>query len=181
MSDDPKLRRDVQTNQRVIRSLKAKADEKRSLSDKMADRMTAIFGSMWFLIANVVLFAVWLVLNVRIIPGLEPFDPFPFGLLTTLVSLEAIILAIFVLIAQNRAAHVAELREEVDLQIDTIAEEELTKLLQMMKKLLEKHGIDEDDDPELDEMLEPTNIEKVEKVLEEQIVNPPPKHKNGDA
>jgi uncharacterized membrane protein len=160
---------DIIESKKAIRSLKARADEKRTLSERAADWTSATFGSMWFLIANVVWFAIWITLNTGLVPGVEPFDPFPYGLLTMIVSLEAIILAIFVMIAQNRAARIAELREEVDLQVDLITEEELTKVLEMMCKLFDKHGIDYSNDTDLKAMLVPTNIDKLETILEEQI------------
>lgn len=164
----------VQESRQIIHSLKMRADENRSLAEKMADVATRAFGSMTFLIANVLFFAAWLVINTGILPGVEPFDPFPFGLLTTIVSLEAIILAIFVLISQNRAEKVADLRQEVDLQVDRIAEQELTKLLHMVSMLLEKHGIDVSDDDDLQAMLGPTNVEELEQALTEQVVKKSP-------
>lgn len=162
------------TSRHIITSLKAKADAKRTLTEKLADWITSTFGSIGFLTLNVVWFALWIVLNVSLIPGVVPFDPFPFGLLTMIVSLEAIVLAIFVLIAQNRAERVDNLRQEVDLQVDMIAEEEVTKLLLMVSVLLEKQGVDISADSELQGMLSPTNIEKLERILEQQHVNQSP-------
>lgn len=171
---DPRLNAElaqhIDDRKRVIRSLRAKEDEKRSFSERVADRVSEIFGSMTFLVINVVFFAVWIVLNTNIIPGVEPFDPYPFGFLTMAVSLEAIILAILVLISQNRAEKIGELREEIDLQIDILTEEELTKLLHMVALLLEKQGIDNGHDEELKQMLEPTDIDALETELEEQIL-----------
>lgn len=164
------LAQDIDDRKRVIRSLRAKEDEKRSFSERIADKVSETFGSMTFLALNVVFFAVWIALNTNIIPGVEPFDPFPFGFLTMAVSLEAIILAILVLISQNRAEKIAELREEIDLQIDILTEEELTKLLHMVALLLEKHGIDNGHDEELKEMMEPTDLDALETALEEQII-----------
>lgn len=160
---------EIVSRRHIIRSLKAQADEKRTLSEKIADWITNTFGTMAFLIINVIWFTVWLGWNTNLIPGVQPFDPFPFGLLTTIVSLEAIILAIFVLISQNRAERVDDLRQEMDLQVDMIAEEELTKLLRMVSLLMEKNGIDLSQDKELQRMLAPTNVEKLEKILENQI------------
>jgi uncharacterized membrane protein len=160
----------VQASRGVVHSLRAKEDEKRTTAEKIADWMTEKFGSFTFFIINAVWFIVWLVINTGMIPGVEPFDPFPFGMLTMIVSLEAIFLAIFVLISQNRASKVAELREEVDLQVDIITEEELTKLLTMMKLLLEKNGIDISNDDALQSMLKPTDVETLENVLEQEVV-----------
>ncbi|MBI2638361.1 DUF1003 domain-containing protein [Candidatus Peregrinibacteria bacterium] len=159
------------TSRRIIKSLKAEADKKRTLREKIADAMTAVCGSMSFLAINAVWFAVWIIWNIGVIPQLKPFDPYPFGLLTMIVSLEAIILAIFVLISQNRGAQVDDLREEVDLQVDIITEQELTKLMTMVALLLEKNGVNISKDEELQEMLRPTNFEKIKKALEKQVID----------
>src|SRR5687768_7524516 len=87
------------TSRQLIHSLKAKADAKRSQPEKVADWMTAHFGSMGFLALNVGWFLIWLVVNAGLFPGIAAFDPFPFSLLTMIVSLEAIILSVFVMIS----------------------------------------------------------------------------------
>ena len=152
-----------------IKSVKGRADERRKRSERVADALTLGFGSMIFLILNVVWFIVWIVINVGLIPGIEPFDPFPFGFLTMVVSLEAIALAIIVLMSQNRASKIADLREEVDLEIDRIAEAELTKVLQLVVMLAEKQGIDLSHDDEVREMLQPSDHQKIEQALEQEV------------
>ena len=158
------------SKRKIIHSIKAKADAKRTLSEKVADWMTSRFGSMSFLLGNSLFFLVWILINTNQIDGVSAFDPFPFILLTTIVSLEAIILAIFVLISQNRTEKVDDLREEVHLQINLIAEKEITKIMKMMALLLEKHGIDLSEDPELKKLLKPTSEEEIEKRLEKEIL-----------
>ncbi len=153
----------------VAKSLKAKADAKRTWSEKFADQNTKFYGSVFFLLLNVFIFLVWIIVNIGIFPGIEPFDPYPFGLLTMMVSLEAIFLSIFVLISQNRAEKVDELRDEIDLQIDVRAEHELTKMLQLQFLLLKKSGIDVTKDRELKKMLKPEDTEQLEEELEKQI------------
>lgn len=153
----------------LTQSLKAQADQERSLAQRLADWLTGAFGSMIFLIGNIVWFAAWISINTGLIPGIEPFDPFPFSFLTMVVSLEAIVLSIVVLISQNQAAKIADLREETDLQLDAITEKELTKMLHLLCLLLDKHGIDTSQDVELQAMLKPTDIQELEKVLENQI------------
>ena len=157
------------TSRHAIRSLKAKYKARRSLPEKIADWMTANFGNTKFLFVNVLFFSIWLIINIGVIELIEPFDPYPFGLLTTIVSLEAIILSIFVLISQNRAAKIDDLREEIDLQVDIITESELTKLIKLTILLLQKNGIDVSNDEELKEMLKPFNENKIEKSLEKQV------------
>jgi len=152
----------------VQRSLKARSDAKRGLDARLADQMTAGFGSMPFLVVNCLWFVVWIVINLNLIPGLLAFDPFPFGLLTMIVSLEAIFLAIVVLISQNRAAQIAELREELALHVEEISEQEITKLLELVVQLLEKQGVDLSKDQELRTMLEATDIEKLTQRIEKE-------------
>lgn len=155
---------------KIFRSMKAKADAKRTTLEKMADWMTANFGSMTFLLLNVFVFVVWILINTNQIQAISPFDPFPFSLLTTIVSLEAIILAIFVLISQNRNLKVDDLREETHLQINLIAEKEITKLMKMLAILLERQGVDLSQDPELKKLLKPISEEEIEKRLEKEIL-----------
>ena len=154
----------------IFRSIKAQADAKRTIMEKIADWMTSKFGSSNFLWLNVILFAVWILINTSRIKGIPPFDPFPFSLLTTIVSLEAIVLAIFVLISQNRAAKIDDLREETHLQLNLISEKEITKLIKMMAILLEKQGVDLSQDPELHRMIRPVSEEEIEKRLEKEIL-----------
>jgi uncharacterized membrane protein len=159
-----------ESNKRIFRSIKAKADAKRTRVEKIVDWMASKFGSITFLVVNMVVFFVWLLINTSQIKGIVPFDPFPFTLLTTIVSLEAIILAIFVLVSQNRSMKVADLREETDLQLNLIAEREVTKIMKMLAILLEKQGIDLSQDPELQKMLRPISEEEIEKRLEKEIL-----------
>lgn len=167
--DSSSLSPDFQSSRQIVKSFKAKADKNRTFSEKLADVFTEIFGSVPFLTLNAIWFIAWVAINLRFIPMIEPFDPFPFGLLTMVVSLEAIILATFVLISQNRTEKIDDLREEVDLQIDITTEKEVTKLLELIKKLLEKNGVDLSNDQTLKKMLQEISEEKIEKVLQKQM------------
>ncbi|HEX7259376.1 MAG TPA: DUF1003 domain-containing protein [Candidatus Saccharimonadia bacterium] len=159
----------MQHRRRAIKSYRAKADKKRNLSARFADWLTSEFGTVTFLALNAIWFAVWIAINTGLIQGIKPFDPFPFGLLTMIVSLEAIFLAIIVLISQNRASKIAEIREEVDLQVNSITEGEVTKVIQLLMLLLEKNGINVKDDSELYEMLRPVRSADLERILEKQL------------
>jgi uncharacterized membrane protein len=153
----------------TIRSFKAKVNDKRSTLDKIADFLTASIGTIPFLVANVLFFVVWIVWNTGHIPGLSPIDRFPFGLLTMVVSLEAIFLAVIVLISQNREARIAELREEVELYINTYSENEITKVMYLLTLLLDKNGIDISKDEDLKEMLGNVDSDVIERELEKQL------------
>lgn len=159
-----------EARKRIFRSIKAKADARRTFMEKTADWMTSKFGSSTFLLVNVLVFVVWILANIGRIPGTPVFDPYPFNLLTTIVSLEAIILSVFVLISQNRTAKVDDLREETHLQLNIISEKEVTKLIKMMALLLERQGIDLSQDPELHKMIRPVSEEEIEKRLEKEIL-----------
>ena len=160
-----------ESRRKILKSIKAKADAKRTVMEKMADWTTSKFGSNTFLLFNVFLFISWILINTNKIDGISVFDPFPFSLLTTIVSLEAIILAIFVLISQNRTAKVDDLREETHLQLNLISEREITKLIKMTALLLEKQGIDLSEDPELKKMIRPVSEEEIQKKLEKEILS----------
>lgn len=169
LSDPSAFHRRLKSRRHIIKNFEAQANSNRSTAEKIADIMTAKFGSMAYLTFNAVWFLIWVLINTGVLPIVKPFDPYPFGLLTTIVSLEAIFLAIIVLISQNRAAKIDDIRDEIDLQITTIAEEEITKMMELQIMTLEKLGIDVSGDKELRQMLEPTDVMKIEKTLENQL------------
>lgn len=112
-----------------------------SVGERIADTLTTSFGTIGFLLFNIIIFVAWLVINLGYLKGLLPFDPFPFELLTMVVSLEAICLAVIVLISQNRASKVGEAREQLDVEIDMQTfqnMEEVTKTLLRMEQRLER-------------------------------------------
>jgi uncharacterized membrane protein len=122
-------------------------------SDRIASLVTAIVGSMFMVWANLVCFVLWIGLHTL---GLVAFDPYPFGLLTTAVSLEAIFFSLFVLIAQNRQALVADKRAKIDLEVNLISEREVTKLIEMVQRLEQRFGGSLD--VEAEHMRRPTHV-----------------------
>ena len=94
------------------------AKQRQRREDRVADSITAFSGSMLFVYVHIVWFTAWIVLNVTI----ARFDPFPFGLLTLIVSLEAIFLSTFVLLSQNREASRSDLRSEIDFETNVLSE-----------------------------------------------------------
>lgn len=150
------------------RSFEAKALKSRSVLIRFSDDLTSVFSSPVFLIINAIFFAVWIAINIGLVSSIKAFDPFPFGFLTMIVSLEAIFLSIFVLVSQNRSSYVDSLREELHLQVNLIAEEEVTKVLEVLSQIRKKVGITEKD-AELDEMLKRIDTNYIEKSLIEQM------------
>jgi len=102
----------------VRNELVAFRKERRQFQDRAADKITAFAGSMLFVYLHVIWFTAWLVVNVT--PW--RFDPYPFGLLTLIVSLEAIFLSTFVMISQNREATRSNLRSEIDFETNVLSE-----------------------------------------------------------
>src|SRR5262245_30769536 len=101
-----------------IGGFRAKANRKRKPAERDADFLIQRIGSLPFLVFHIGLFIVWMGINLKLIASLPQFDPFPFGLLTMVLTLEQSLLTVFILISQNRAADIAELRNEIDLQIN---------------------------------------------------------------
>jgi uncharacterized membrane protein len=153
---------------RAFGAIKAQHAAQRTALDRFVDRLNEIASSTGFLVFHVVSFALWLLWNTGLL-GLTPVDPYPFGLMTTIVSLEAIFLAIFVLMAQQREAAIAELREELGLQVNLRVEQEVTKTLQLVAGLYTRLGHRVSDDPELSHMLQPLDVPAIERDLLDQI------------
>ena len=149
-------------------AIKAQHAKHRSQLERFVDRLNQYASATPFLVAHAVWFGVWIAWNTGLL-GLKPFDPFPFGLLTMVVSLEAIFLSIFVLMAQQRESAIAELREELGLQVSLRVEQEVTKTLQLVAGLYTRMGHRVSDDPELHHMLQPLDVRGIEKDLLEQI------------
>jgi len=88
-------------NIRAVARVEESARSTRSVAACLSDTITELAGSEWSVALHALWFALWLALNTGLSP-LKPFDPFPFSLLTSIVSLEAIFLTLFVLASQNR-------------------------------------------------------------------------------
>ena len=153
---------------RAFGAIKANHAANRTVMQTIADRLNELASSPRFLAIHALWFGIWILWNVGAFE-LEPFDPFPFGLLTLVVSLEAIFLSIFILMAQKRESAIAELREELGLQVNLRIEEEVTKTLQLVTGLYTRLGHRTGEDPELHDMLQPLDVASIERELLEQI------------
>ena len=114
--DNPALSKVIEQNIRTIIHLRTKAARERSLQSRIADAITAFSGQMIFAYVHIVWFGIWILLNTGRF-GARGFDPFPYELLTMIVSLEAIFLSTFMLISQNRLSDETERRADLDLHI----------------------------------------------------------------
>jgi uncharacterized membrane protein len=140
----------------------------RSKAQQVSDWIASTAASGPVLVLHVVWFAAWLTLNAGAIRGIRPFDPFPFPLLTMTVSLEAIFLALFVLASQNRLARQADKRSHLDLQIDLLAEREMTAVLQLLQDIAGHLDVQTTVTPEqLRDLMKKTDLRRLTNRMEE--------------
>jgi len=121
---------------RVSRNVNEEMEVHSTFLQRIADWLAWFSGSMPFLITHSVWFIVWISLNTFIL-GDSAFDPFPFGLLTMIVSLEAIFLACFVLISQNRQAEKDKVRSDIEYEVNIKAELEVAHLHEKTDRIYE--------------------------------------------
>ncbi len=104
-----------------------------TIQDIAANKITAFSGSMMFVYLHAIIFAVWIFVNLY--QDKKGFDPFPFGLLTLIVSLEAIFLSTFVMLSQNIEAKQADLRAQMDYEVNVKAEKEVEEIKAMLTEI----------------------------------------------
>ena len=140
----------------------------RSKAEQVSDWIACTAGSGPVLVLHVVWFGAWVTVNVGAIRGIRPFDPFPFPFLTMTVSLEAIFLALFVLASQNRLARQADKRSHLDLQIDLLAEREMTAVLQLLQDIAAHLDVRTSVTPEqLRDLMKKTDLRRLTNRMEE--------------
>jgi uncharacterized membrane protein len=122
----------------ATRNVNEEIEDRRTVVQKAADWIAEFSGSIAFLVIHLVIFAAWIIVNLGIIPGIRPFDQFPFGLLTMAVSLEAIVLSVFVLLSQNRQAAKDHIRSDIEYDVNLKAELEIAHLHEKFDNLQEE-------------------------------------------
>jgi uncharacterized membrane protein len=128
-------------------------------SERLADRITGFTGSMRFVALHLLVFGLWIAVNLGAIPFVPRFDP-TFVVLAMVASVEAIFLSTFVLISQNRMASAADRRADLDLHVNLLAEHELTTLAELVERIAARLDI-AIDDPQFHEIrrdIEPTQV-----------------------
>jgi len=133
-----RLRRTVELlRSTTARNVNVEAEDRRSTVARAADWVAEFSGSIPFLVLHLIFFAVWILLNVDWLPGWKPpmFDRFPFGFLTLVVSLEAIILSVLVLLSQNRQTAKDRIRGDIEYDVNLKAELEIAQLHEKLDRL----------------------------------------------
>lgn len=134
--------RDIQ----AVARLEQHGLERRTRGEKVSDAIVGAIGTVSFAAGHALAMAVWVAVNLGLIPGLAPFDPFPFGILTLIVSAEGVFLALFILVSQNRMSRLADQRSHLHLQVSALAEREATKMLQLLEAIHRQLGLGDADD-----------------------------------
>ncbi|MCU1252111.1 MAG: hypothetical protein JWQ49_5140 [Edaphobacter sp.] len=141
---------------------------KRSKTDRIADRIARFAGSFSFVILHLTIFLGWIAINAAHI-GLPHFDPFPFALFDTIVALEAILLASFILMRQSGLAKRADERDHLMLQILLLTEREVSAVVKINQQIAERVGLPISRDSEIQEMAKPTSIDNVAQTIQENL------------
>jgi uncharacterized membrane protein len=151
----------TERNIRKICDLEGESRKSRSHLERIGDTVAVQAGRPWFVVVHCLWFVIWIALNLQRRPDVKPFDPFPYPLLTMVVSLESIFLSLFLLMSQNRSNIQAEQRAHLDLQINLLSEDENTKMLQMLQALCAHHGLEIARDPEVAKLAGQTDAAQV--------------------
>jgi uncharacterized membrane protein len=157
----------IRQNIEAILRLEHAAMRQRTWADKIADGIAEFTGTIWFVVLHLAWFGVWVVINVGLVPFLQPFDPYPFQLLCMIVSLEAVLLATFVLIKQNRMGYLSDRREHLDLQINLLAEREVTRILRLSEQIARELGVPHAEVSR--ELAEDTQVESLMQTLDSKL------------
>jgi uncharacterized membrane protein len=155
----------VARNIHALLAARRRASAKRTAGQRLADGITRLAGTIGSAVLHAAFFAGWIGVNVGAIPGVAPFDPFPFVMLAMFASVEAILLTTFVLISQNRMADEADKRAELDLQINLLAEHEITRLVTLVDAIADHLGVAAGDDEHLEELKRDVQPERVLDVI----------------
>jgi uncharacterized membrane protein len=152
----------VEENVKAIKSWDRALLLKRSKVQRLSDSITLAAAGGPSMIAHAIWFMTWIAINTGVVPVITPFDPFPFPLLTMIVSLEAIFLALFVLSSQNRLAKQSDLRANLDLQIDLLVEREMTAVLQLLNDIAKHLDVATDvTTDQISDLIKKTDIKKL--------------------
>lgn len=160
----------VRQNIETIAKLEAEFNRRRSWADRVADSIGDFTGSISFVVVHALLIGGWVLLNLYPVRAIRPWDPFPFMFLGSVLSIEAIFLSTFVLIKQSRMSRRADDRAHLDLQINLLAEREMTLVLQMLQSVCTRLNVHAPHD-EVNELKAETPVEAVANELQKAIVD----------
>lgn len=157
-------------NIETIARLEQQFLEERTFVDRVGDTVGSFVGTMTFVLLHATWFITWFAINLKLIPGVPAFDPYPFILLSVAVSCEGVLLTTFVLMKQNRMSKRADQRNQLNLQVDMLSEREITKILQMLTAISARLGLHETaSEPEVRQLSQETAVDLLAQELKKQI------------
>lgn len=142
---------------------------RKSATARIGHAIGSFIGSAWFILLHVLWFSAWLLLN--LVPSLlRPFDPFPFPLLGSIIEIEGIFLASFILIRQNQMSQRSDERDHLTLQVLLLAEQEITTLLDIERRKSLRNDMPEiANDEDVRSLSEPTSVDELQRKLQEHL------------
>jgi uncharacterized membrane protein len=144
--------------------------ERRSAAERLADSVGIFAGSITFIVIHLLAVTCWVWVNSGLVSPVRPFDPWPFSFLGVTVAVEAVILSSFILMRQNRMMRRAERRDHLHLQVNLLAEKEVTTLLQMVRAICGHLGLQRiAADENILELSKTTSIESLSQTLEDRL------------
>jgi len=156
----PEMTRILDRNIQALLARRQEEDKRRPVSHRITDRITYFTGSLRFVYLHLLIFGLWILVNVGWIRFIPRFDP-SLVILAMFASVEAIFLSTFVLITQNRMTAIGNQRADLDLQISLLAEHEITRLITLTTAIAERLGLDASRNPELNELAKDVHPEEV--------------------
>jgi uncharacterized membrane protein len=160
MPSGPAQQTTAENIETVIR-LEKEGEKRISPADRLSETIGSFAGTIQFVLAQIAFVAFWISANGGLVPGMKGFDPYPFSLLSVVLSLEAVLLTSFVLIRQNRMSMRADHRSHLDLQINLLSEKEVTKVLQILQRISRHLGIEDAVDAETEELAKETEVDSL--------------------
>ena len=161
-SEPPSVVKNVQ----AIADLERRMLEERKHINRLSDLATRVAGGPTFIVLHLALFGAWIVINTT----RYAFDQTPFSLLNLILALEAIVLTSIVLISQSDLRRLSDLRAHLDLQVNILAEQELTAILGLLNQVCRRLDIDvESTEPDAEVLAKDTNLETIATVLEQTL------------
>ena len=145
------------------------ATRTRGLAATIGDAIGRSVGTITFAILHIAGFGGWVVYNLSGWPGHPPLDPYPFNLLSTFASCEAVVLAAFVLMTQNRMSSLADRRDHLDLQVNLTVEQETSMIIQMLDRISRKLEIPPDANQSAVQLSQTSTLERLVEELHERF------------
>jgi uncharacterized membrane protein len=154
----------------TISKIERAAHERRSFGERVADLFAATIGSWTFIVIQTVLLAAWVALNM--IAWIRHWDPYPFILLNLALSFQAAYAGPIIMMSQNRQSRVSDRRNQLDLQINLLAEQENTEMLRMLRRLCDHMGLETQSSASVEALEQATSpqelLDRIDKVEAEQ-------------